>query len=228
MKYFLLFFAAAVSVFGVLAFNRLPERWFCDYGAEVPAKREQRLKPLIAIPVFFAVMAAAWYFGLSFFPNIKAFAVLLFVFFCLCASAADIVYKILPDQFIMAIAASALVFPAVDYKRFYIYLLGALAGALVIFLIGFLGKLFFKTEAMGFGDVKLNAALGLACGLYGTLYALLIAILTGALAAVPLSLFSKNEKRYLPFAPFLCLGAVAAIFFKRQFDSVFNWYISLF
>ena len=176
-----------------MAFNRLPERWFCDYGAEVPAKREQRLKPLIAIPVFFAVMAAAWYFGLSFFPNIKAFAVLLFVFFCLCASAADIVYKILPDQFIMAIAASALVFPAVDYKRFYIYLLGALAGALVIFLIGFLGKLFFKTEAMGFGDVKLNAALGLACGLYGTLYALLIAILTGALAAVPLSLFQRTK-----------------------------------
>ena len=228
MDYLLLLFAAAAAAGAVLIFNRLPEKWFVDYGEPVPERTGERLKPVPSIIAFAAVLAAAWYFGRIVFPTGRAFFALLFTFICVALSAADLTSGILPDQFVAALAVSAALFSAFDYKRFYLYLLGAVLGGGAIWLMGSAGKLLFKTEAMGFGDVKLAGALGLACGLPGTAYALLISILTGALAAVPLLFVSKDRRRSLPFAPFLCFGAVAAIYFNAQIGGFFKWYISLF
>jgi leader peptidase (prepilin peptidase)/N-methyltransferase len=58
---------------------------------------------------------------------------------------------------------------------------GALAGALVILAIRWLGYLVLRKEAMGLGDVKLLALIGALVGPLQVLYALMLACFAGAL-----------------------------------------------
>jgi leader peptidase (prepilin peptidase)/N-methyltransferase len=88
----------------------------------------------------------------------------------------------------------------------------ALAGILAA--CGLLGALyaFSKGRAMGFGDVKLGAFMGLALGWPDTLVALLVAFVTGMLWSIALMVAGKKSlKSYLPFGPFLAFGVMIAM-----------------
>jgi leader peptidase (prepilin peptidase) / N-methyltransferase len=69
-----------------------------------------------------------------------------------------------------------------------------------------------RPGAMGLGDVKLAAVLGLYLG-RGVAAALLVAFVSGSLAG--LALIARHgwaaRSRTIPFAPFLSLGALAAL-----------------
>jgi len=66
-------------------------------------------------------------------------------------------------------------------------------------------------EAMGWGDVKLLAAIGAFIGAPGALFTLFCASLLGALVGIGLLLCRKGDTP-LPFGPFLAMGAFAWIF----------------
>jgi prepilin signal peptidase PulO-like enzyme (type II secretory pathway) len=220
----MLILAAGVSVGGVFLFNALPADWFCDYD-ETPNPDRKRL-PLWAAGLFFAVLAFIL-LQAGAMEGLPLVLLLLFAFVCLLTAASDILYRILPDQFLVVLAALGL-FYAVSTSA--VFLQSLLAGVLasgLIFLLGIVGKLAFKAEAMGFGDVKLVAGLGIAAGWPGTAWGILLAVLAGGFAALPL-LFLKGERRYLPFAPFLCGGFLAAMLWAKELNGVFHWYVSLF
>jgi leader peptidase (prepilin peptidase)/N-methyltransferase len=104
-------------------------------------------------------------------------------------------------------------------------LFASLCGALPLYLMDIAGRLFFKKEGMGMGDVKLMAAVGPILGVQLTLFSLLAAIWICALYAVFLLVMKKQEKSgYLPFGPFLAVGCMVAVFFG---DSIITWYWSL-
>lgn len=65
--------------------------------------------------------------------------------------------------------------------------------------------------AMGFGDVKLAALLGVALGWERLLVALFLAVLIGAVAGVAQR--AAGGTRVVPFGPFLALGGVLGLFF---------------
>jgi leader peptidase (prepilin peptidase)/N-methyltransferase len=69
-----------------------------------------------------------------------------------------------------------------------------------------------RPGAMGLGDVKLAAVLGLYLG-RGVVAALLVAFATGSLLGLALIVRHGWEARTraIPFAPFLSLGALAAL-----------------
>ena len=98
---------------------------------------------------------------------------------------------------------------------------GIIAGAGLFGLIIYLTK----GTGMGFGDLKLAAALGLALGWPDVLFAELFAFLIGGIISAPL-LFSgrKTMKSALPFGPFLASG-VAVLFFAGS--EILNWYFGL-
>jgi len=64
---------------------------------------------------------------------------------------------------------------------------------------------------MGGGDVKLAAAAGAFLGLQYSLLGLLLAFIFGALVGLVLmALGKKRRKDYIPFAPFIAAGCLAA------------------
>lgn len=90
--------------------------------------------------------------------------------------------------------------------------------ALTTLLGGAVGLTFFSLVAllrrggMGAGDVKLAALIGLMVGFPQVLWALTIGILAGGTAALFLLLTQLKElKSYMPYAPFLCLGAAITL-----------------
>ncbi len=77
-----------------------------------------------------------------------------------------------------------------------------------LWMIGVLGAKAFGREAMGFGDVKMIAAMG---GILGTwaLLALGLAAVVGAIVGIAMK--SARRGRYVPFGPFLALGMWAVM-----------------
>jgi leader peptidase (prepilin peptidase) / N-methyltransferase len=75
--------------------------------------------------------------------------------------------------------------------------------------------------AMGFGDVKLAAVLGIILGWQALLVALLLSFLLGAIGGIIMRLLGGG--RLVPFGPYLALGGMLALFFGAD---LFNWYIS--
>jgi len=65
---------------------------------------------------------------------------------------------------------------------------------------------------MGGGDVKLAALIGLTVGFPQVLWALALGILAGGITALLLVLTPRwGPKSHIPYAPFLCLGALLAL-----------------
>ena len=71
-----------------------------------------------------------------------------------------------------------------------------------------------RPGTLGFGDVKLAALIGLVLGFPYAVCALLIGVLAGGVAVIVLVLTRQADlQARIPYAPFLCLGAVSAFGF---------------
>ncbi|RKZ24724.1 prepilin peptidase [bacterium] len=92
---------------------------------------------------------------------------------------------------------------------------GALAGASIIALLYFVGKLIYKKEAMGIGDIQLAALIGAFTGWKSMFFTLFIASFTGAVYGL-IAVRGKKEENIVPFAPFLSLGAVVAYIWGKH------------
>jgi len=87
----------------------------------------------------------------------------------------------------------------------------ALAGGGSIWLVGVLGKLVFRKDAMGFGDVKYMAMVGAVMGWRGVLLSFVLACLAGSIFGIG-KFIAVRRMGYVPFGPFLSLGALAMLF----------------
>ncbi|MCB9420324.1 MAG: prepilin peptidase [Ardenticatenaceae bacterium] len=99
-------------------------------------------------------------------------------------------------------------------------LLVTLLGGLFAFFI-FYFTLLLRPGDLGGGDVKLALLIGLALGFPTVLWALLLGVGSGAVTAVTLLLIGRqskkqvwNRKSQIPYAPFLCLGAILALLYN--------------
>jgi leader peptidase (prepilin peptidase)/N-methyltransferase len=109
---------------------------------------------------------------------------------------------------------------------------GMLLGGGAVYAVGVLGKIVFRRrvkaageeEAMGFGDVKLMAMMGAVLGWRGVLLTFLIGCLWGAVFG--LGRFAvKRRLGYVPFGPFLAVGALTILFFPEQVDAALRAYL---
>lgn len=138
-------------------------------------------------------------------------AVAAFVSLCLVAiSAADIRYRLVPNRIVLpgaavALAAQTALHPGVEWAA------GGLGGAAFLFVAALA-----YPKGMGMGDVKLMLLIGFAVG-----RAVPVALMLGMIAALVPSavLFARHgsaaRKMAIPFAPFLALGGVVALFWGR-------------
>lgn len=97
---------------------------------------------------------------------------------------------------------------------------GIVFGAGTIYLIGLLGKMVFRKEAMGFGDVKLMGMIGGFLGPESILVVFFIACLSGSvfgLLTIGYQRLRGGEKEsYIPFGPYLSLGAAVSVLFSQE------------
>jgi leader peptidase (prepilin peptidase)/N-methyltransferase len=143
-------------------------------------------------------------------------------FFCavlVTISATDLSHRIVPNVIVVPAAASELVAqtaldPSAEWA------LGAFGASFFLFLAALA-----YPKGMGMGDVKLALLLGAMLG-----RTVPVALMLGMLAALVPSFVllarhgSAARKMGIPFAPFLALGAVIALFFG---DRLLDAYLSL-
>ena len=105
-------------------------------------------------------------------------------------------------------------------------LLGALLGAGLLFALGEIWYRLRHVEAMGLGDVKMMAMVGLFLGIKLTVLTLLLGSLLGSLLGGLFMLLAGKDTRYeLPFGTFLGVAALIALFWGPQLVAS---YLSLF
>lgn len=143
----------------------------------------------------------------------------------------DFDYYIIPDRFTVGgFFVSVLVsgfFPNWhgfnDTREGFIFsLMSGLLCFLVMWGIRIAGEWAFKKEAMGFGDVKLMAALGGFLGWKGGFGALFIGCLAGSLwGMILMGLKRFGKQAEIPFGPFLAIGAFVNLIWHQQW---LDWY----
>ncbi len=166
----------------------------------------------IRYPVVEALTAALlliFYLKVGF--SVRFAAILIFSILLVLISFIDIEHMVIPDFLMLIGIGTGLAYSAYS-GNFIESLTGACFGFSFMFLISSAAKYALKKEAMGDGDIKLLIMLGANLGIERTLLSVLFASLTGAAAGIALILLKKlNREDYIPFAPFLALGAIVSI-----------------
>jgi prepilin signal peptidase PulO-like enzyme (type II secretory pathway) len=227
------FFAGMSAVY---IFNRMPAKWLCDYGKtpeqELTDPYVQRVKGNPWRWVY-----AVGFIGLCLRLSLAdtddpglggvqlAVAGLFACWSLLIIGLADLKYMIIPDQFVIMLALTAVGFVPL-YKGEMLLgppgvwqpVIGMFIGGGFMLAVAGIGALILKKEVMGFGDVKLSAAMGLVLGIAGTIAVLTAAILvSGAVAAVGLISGKVKPEDSKPLGPFLAGSAIAYIFIAMPF-----------
>jgi leader peptidase (prepilin peptidase)/N-methyltransferase len=101
--------------------------------------------------------------------------------------------------------------------------LGAVAGAVIILLIALLGTYAFKKEAMGMGDIRLMAMIGMFVGFWPhVLLTIILGSLLGSIIGLILiALKRKKSDSQIPFGPFLSISGLITILYGNQ---IWLWY----
>ncbi len=125
--------------------------------------------------------------------------------------------QLIPDEAHVVIVLLGIINILFNLANFGTYILGALVGGGIFYLLGLVALLVYKKEGMGFGDVKLMASLGLLFGLKNILVIALLAFAIGAIISVLLIAIKKKQiDSYIPFGPFIVLGALLVMFFPAD------------
>ena len=113
--------------------------------------------------------------------------------------------------------------PSQEYiKAFLNSFLGAIVGGGSMFLMGYIGEIVFKKEALGGGDVKLMAMIGAFIGWKLVLVTFFLAPLFGA--GVGIFMKIRFRKEVIAYGPYLSLAALVSLICGNRFlDYLFRY-----
>ncbi len=102
---------------------------------------------------------------------------------------------------------------------------GMALGAGLLWLVAVVGKMVFRKDAMGFGDVKLLGAIGAFLGWQSVLFTIMISSLIGSVIGLSFILFGRKEwQSRIPYGPYLALAAVIWILWGQGWwDAYIRW-----
>ncbi len=155
------------------------------------------------LPVFF------YLFGFS----IHFFQGALFLYLLLPIFVIDMKHQVIPD--VISIPGIAAGFAFSFFLKdilWYESLIGIAVGGGLLLLIAVLGKLAFKKEAMGMGDVMLFMLVGSFLGWKRIIPTLIIASFLGSIIGLIVVRRRRKKDSIVPFGPFIAVAAVLAYF----------------
>ena len=148
----------------------------------------------------------------------------------------DLEHMIIPDRVSLGGIASGLalsiLIPSLHgqpdgYGGFLSAFLGAAIGVGILWFIAVLGRLIFRKDAMGMGDVKLMGAIGAYLGWPSVLFTLMVSSFLGAAVGVTLVLMGKKDMQSrIPYGPYIALAALIWMLWgPNLWNAYINWLI---
>src|SRR3989442_3198947 len=178
--------------------------------------------PVVELLAGLAAAYSAWRFG----PSLAALGAALFVWFTIALAFIDQETGFLPDALTLLLVWIGLV---LNVARAFVPLaeavIGAAAGYLSLWLVYWGYKLVTGKEGMGYGDFKMNAAVGAGSGMQMLPAVMLLSSLVG-LAFGALQMFAARGRwdagfRF-HFGPYLAIAGVVALYWG---DPIVRWYV---
>lgn len=169
------------------------------------------------------VIHAVLYIGILYFYGLSIDTVKFMILIPMLISAFAIDYKlqIIPNRLTLSIFETGLIFTFLSalintnagMNIFINNMLGMIVGGGIFLIITLIGGLIAGKDAMGFGDVKLMGALGLFVGWVEIIMISVISFLLAAIVSIVI-LISRKKKadEYIPFGPFIVIGALIVVF----------------
>jgi leader peptidase (prepilin peptidase) / N-methyltransferase len=177
------------------------------------------------IELLMACLAAALYYQFGF--SLAFLVGFIFVAALIVISFIDLDVRIVPDVISLPGIVTGLLFSVV--ARYVINdpfelipsplsaLIGVLVGGGFLLGLAWAYEAFTGVEGMGGGDIKLLAMIGAFLGWTSIPFTLFLASLTGSIIGLGFMIGKGVGRRFaLPFAPFLCLGALLYLFFGNE------------
>jgi len=178
--------------------------------------------PLVEAVNAVGYLGILWFFG----PGWQAAMYAMLFSALLVVAGTDLSHKIIPNVItlpgiVVGLLGAMTVLPVGWLNA----LLGVLIGGGILWALAWASPYLFGKEGMGGGDIKLLAMVGAFLGWKSALLTIMIGSLTGSIAGIILiGLGVIRRDEYIPFGPFLVLGALVAMFFAQP---VLNWYQGL-
>lgn len=174
----------------------------------------------IIIGIIFVI--CGWVIGLQYELILILFVVAVFIVLV----QTDLRMMILPNKVVLVgWLGVCIIRLAFFLDTFLWYLVSSILMLGLLWGVAIVGAKLLKREALGGGDVKLFALVGLAAGLELSLLTLMIASVLGLLYVLVMSAVHRERlKRYFAFGPFIALGCVICLLWGERWLS---WYYSL-
>lgn len=168
----------------------------------------QKLNMFLMFSIMALYVAILYLFGL----NLVTLKYLLLTPLLISVLTIDFKEHIIPDRLILILFEIGMLFSIIEgfdsLNIFVDRILGMVIGVGIFGIITLIGGLLAKKKAMGYGDVKLMAALGLIFGEIGILMIIVISFLIAALVSIVL-LVAKKKKftEYIAFGPYISIAS---------------------
>ncbi|HDR05487.1 MAG TPA: prepilin peptidase [Candidatus Marinimicrobia bacterium] len=179
--------------------------------------------PLVEFGAGLLFVLAFLRFGFS----AELFFVIIFGFFLLVLTVIDLEEMIVLDGLLIILAISGLTRLFFHHQLLWWDAgLGLIIGLAFFALVAFFGKVIFKRDAMGGGDIKLAAVLGLWLGWKLMLLNLALTfILAGVLMLLFLAAGIIRRGEETPFVPYMALGALISLLYGETLLEFYLAYI---
>ena len=188
-----------------------------SFFTEYPKNFEPHYIHMILLAVIYVLLL--YKFGLQpeFIQNLDLIKYMLLTPLLFSVAVIDFKENIIPNRLLLTMAEIGLLLTFIygisDINLAMDMLLGMLVGTVIFGILTLLGRLVSGKDAMGMGDVKLMAALGLFFGSSNILAISIISFLLGAIISIILILSKKRKiDDYIPFGPFIVIAAYISIF----------------
>src|SRR5882672_2652305 len=178
--------------------------------------------PVVELLAGVAAAYSAWRFG----PTLAALGAALFVWFTIALAFIDQETGLLPDDLTLPLVWVGLLLNlGAAFVPVQDAIVGAVAGYLSLWLIFWAYKLLTGKEGMGYGDFKMNAAVGALLGWKMLPIVILVSSLVGLFFGA-LQMFAARGKwdagfRF-HFGPYIAIAGIVALFWG---EPIVRWYV---
>lgn len=163
---------------------------------------------------------AFFHFGLT----IHFFIYSIFIYFLIVIAAIDIKTHLIYNKVLIALLGTGLVTQLIQpFTSWEQAVYGMVAGFVAMFFIAALGKVMFKKESLGMGDVKLAAVAGFFTGWLDVLIALYLGfVLAFIVMMIKNRVTEKPASEYIPLGPFLAGGLVIFLIWGQDISALYQ------
>lgn len=206
--------ALVVGLAEGLLLNLVADRW-AERQHSASGPRSTRWAALLMATSVLSILTWLWSGWGNGFVRLSAFTCLLVLI-----AVVDLEHRVVPNVLLMAGGFVVLVDLACLDRAVLDVACGALVGGGAFFVLAAL-----RPGALGMGDVKLAALIGMMTGFPEVLLALASGIVLGGIAAaMALITRLRTAKQYIPYAPYLVAGALLTLL---QGSRMLAWYVGV-